>query len=261
MIRLIARLHGVKTAEQPDFGQDMPTLVKGSAALAVLASGAVVAHLVALGAGGIGLFLRYGIGYSRSETLILTLIAVVAVLAFGLSALIVWSSRHGKLLMRDRLIAGLALRGDEQVLDVGCGNGLLLIGAAEQLTSGMATGVDIWRTDLESGNSAESVRRNAQLAGVADRVTVQDADAQALPFEDAQYDIILTSFMLHHMKKAARERALKDMLRTLKPGGKLVIVEVLHLGSLSKLLHHFGVTSITQPSLKLPFYKLLVAIK
>jgi arsenite methyltransferase len=53
-----------------------------------------------------------------------------------------WGSRVGKLRLRDRLLDTVAWRGDEQVLDAGCGHGLLLLGAARHLTSGRAIGID-----------------------------------------------------------------------------------------------------------------------
>ena len=56
--------------------------------------------------------------------------------------LMVWSSRVGKLHVRRSLIDSLQLHGDETVLDVGCGRGLLLIEAAKHLSSGKAIGVD-----------------------------------------------------------------------------------------------------------------------
>jgi cyclopropane fatty-acyl-phospholipid synthase-like methyltransferase len=56
----------------------------------------------------------------------------------------IWSSRYGKLRARDRLLDGLGLTGQEHLLDVGCGRGLLLIGAARRLPNGRAVGVDLW---------------------------------------------------------------------------------------------------------------------
>ena len=51
----------------------------------------------------------------------------------------------GKFRARDALLNAVRGGGDEQVLDVGCGHGLMLIGAAKRLSSGHATGIDIWQ--------------------------------------------------------------------------------------------------------------------
>ncbi len=58
-----------------------------------------------------------------------------------------FSSRVGKLRVRDSLMGSLHWTGEEQVLDVGCGSGFALIGAAKRLTTGHATGVDIWSAE------------------------------------------------------------------------------------------------------------------
>src|SRR5215213_3308709 len=73
-----------------------------------------------------------------------------------------WSSRIGKLRARDRLIDAIPWGGDETVLDVGCGRGLLYIAAAKRLTEGKAVGVDIWDASDQSGNSPEATLENAR---------------------------------------------------------------------------------------------------
>src|SRR6266487_2572586 len=63
-----------------------------------------------------------------------------------LTALImIWGSKVGKISLRERVLDSLQLRGDECVLDVGCGRGLFLLGAAKRLSTGKAIGVDLWR--------------------------------------------------------------------------------------------------------------------
>jgi cyclopropane fatty-acyl-phospholipid synthase-like methyltransferase len=71
----------------------------------------------------------------------------------------VWSSKVDKVGARDRLIEALSLRGDESIVDVGCGRGLLLIAAAKLLTTAKAVGVDIWSAKDQSDNLPESTRR------------------------------------------------------------------------------------------------------
>ena len=67
-------------------------------------------------------------------------------------------------------------RGDEKVLDVGCGRGLFLIGAAERLTTGKATGVDIWQSEDLSNNTGDAVMANAKAEGVAAKVKIETAE-------------------------------------------------------------------------------------
>ena len=58
----------------------------------------------------------------------------------------------GKLGLRDRLLNKIPWRGDERVLDVGCGRGLLTVGAAYRVPSGSVVGVDVWNPRAIGGN-------------------------------------------------------------------------------------------------------------
>jgi SAM-dependent methyltransferase len=141
----------------------------------------------------------------------------------------IWGSKIGKLRLRDRLLNRMNWRGDERVLDVGCGHGLFLIGAAKRLASGMATGIDLWQTEDQAGNSAEATFRNAELEGVKDRVKLRDGDAREMPFDNLSFDVVLSSWALHNIyDETGRRRALEEIVRVLKPGGRLLIVDIRH---------------------------------
>jgi len=98
--------------------------------------------------------------------------------------LMIWSSRVGKLRMRKALIDSLNLKGNETVLDVGCGRGLLLNEAAKHLPSGKAIGVDLWQTEDQSGNDPDTTLANARAEGVAERVEIKTGDMRELPLPD-----------------------------------------------------------------------------
>ena len=63
-----------------------------------------------------------------------------------------------------RLLTGIGLRGDERVLDLGCGRGAVLLIAAKLVPRGSAVGVDIWRAD-QTGNSMQATLANADCRG------------------------------------------------------------------------------------------------
>ena len=88
---------------------------------------------------------------------------LLAVLGFYLH-----STLRGKFVVWADLLDKLGLRGDERILDLGCGRGAVLLMAAQRLTTGRAVGVDLCRSVDQSGNSAEATRRNAIAEGVAD---------------------------------------------------------------------------------------------
>ena len=167
--------------------------------------------------------------------------ATLATLALGgwllsIAGLLVLSSRVGKLHERERLLDKIELRGDERVLDVGCGRGLLLIGAARRLTSGHTVGVDIWSTIDQSGNSPDALLANASAEGVSDRVSSTSGDIRWLPFTDGSFDVVLSSLVLHNLgDQAARSRAVREIARVLKAGGRLAIADLAHT-------HHYAAT-------------------
>jgi ubiquinone/menaquinone biosynthesis C-methylase UbiE len=159
---------------------------------------------------------------------------------FGAS-LLLWSSLVGKFRARDALLNAVPWRGDEQVLDVGCGHGLMLIGAAKRLPSGHATGIDIWQDVDQANNSAAATRRNAELEGV--RVDVRDGDARHIPFGDATFDVVVSSLALHNIyDRQEREQALHEIARVLKPTGHAAIFDVRH--SYAPFFQHHGFTIV-----------------
>jgi len=156
-----------------------------------------------------------------------------------------WGSRVGKLRLRDKLIASIPWRGDEKVLDVGCGHGLMLLGAAKQLRSGRAIGLDLWQKEDQAGNSPDATLRNAALENVANRVELRDGDARRMPFADDEFDVVLSSWALHNIyDRAGRDAAVCEIVRVLKPGGRLIIVDIRHVREYAEALRQTRITNI-----------------
>jgi SAM-dependent methyltransferase len=153
------------------------------------------------------------------------------------AGVMIWGSKIGKLRLRDKLIGSIPWRGDEQVLDVGCGRGLMLIATAKRLRSGRATGIDIWRREDQTGNSREATSQNAQMENVSDRVALQDGDARKLPFTDNAFDVVISSWALHNISDPTERRtATREIIRVLKPGGRLAIVDIRHVPEYAQVL-------------------------
>ena len=127
----------------------------------------------------------------------------------------------GKYWHRDTMLGLHSWRGDEQVLDVGCGRGLLLAGAAKRLNDrGHATGIDIWSNVDMGGNSEAATLRNVEIEGVAVRCTLVSEGAQAMRFADDSFDVIVSNLCLHNIyDKPTRQKAVAEIARVLKPGG------------------------------------------
>src|SRR5204862_6642881 len=90
-------------------------------------------------------------------------------------------------------------------------------------TTGRAIGIDIWQPEDLSGNKPAATLNNAVSEGVADRGEVQTADARKLPFDDASFDVVLSSAALHNIYNAdERQTAVREIARVLKVGGRVL---------------------------------------
>lgn len=159
---------------------------------------------------------------TRSVRPLLAALFILAILGLYLHATL-----RGKFVVWAEVLEKLKLRGDERILDMGCGRGAVLLLAAQHLTTGRAVGVDLWRSVDQSGNSTEATRRNAVVEGVADRVELHTADMMALPFADGSFDVVLSSMAIHNIRgNAGRAKAVSEAVRVLRPGGRLLIADV-----------------------------------
>ena len=129
--------------------------------------------------------------------------AVVAVLLIAAGVSFWRFSRRGKFEVWARLLTGLGLRGDERVLDLGCGRGAVLLIAAKLVPRGSAVGVDIWRAD-QTGNSMQATLANAAAEGVADRVELHTRDMTDLQFPDDSFDLVVSNLAIHNLPDRRR---------------------------------------------------------
>jgi arsenite methyltransferase len=144
-------------------------------------------------------------------------------------------SLSGKYRHRDRMLDIIKWVGNEQVLDIGTGRGLLMIGAAKRLTTGKATGIDIWNAEDLSANSAENAMQNAEIEGVAEKVEILNENVMNMSFADDHFDVILTNMVIHNIyDKDGRKKACEQIVRVLKPGGIAIISDFRHVKEYKK---------------------------
>src|SRR5882672_1097387 len=170
-----------------------------------------------------------------------------------------WDSRVEKVRRREHLLGFHAWTGRERVLDVGCGRGLMLVGAAKRLTTGTASGIDLWQAEDLSGNRPEATMENAASEGVADRVDVQTADMRKIPFPDATFDVIVSCSAIHNIYDApGRRQAIAEIVRVLKPGGEAVIDDIRHGREYAESFAANGCTTKSAGSGILSFFLLIL---
>ncbi|MDR2414512.1 MAG: bifunctional demethylmenaquinone methyltransferase/2-methoxy-6-polyprenyl-1,4-benzoquinol methylase UbiE [Odoribacteraceae bacterium] len=102
-----------------------------------------------------------------------------------------------------------------RVLDIACGTGDLSLASARR--GARVVGVDI------SENMLEIARAKLLDRGLSDRVTFQCGDAESLAFPDASFDAVTIAFGARNFEHL--DRALREILRVLRPGGRLIILE------------------------------------
>lgn len=221
-----------------DYGVDAPLVpvVLGSIGVLLLIAGVLLTWIVPI--------LLLGI-----------LLLVYSMFMLLCAAGYLYSTRRGKFQVWAELLAQLHLQGDEQILDMGCGRGAVLFMVASLLPRGQANGIDLWRTVDQSGNALEATRRNAEREGVTERVALYTADMQHLPFSENHFDLVLSSLAIHNIPSAAgREKALTEAVRVLKPGGRLVIVDVFHAQSYAPFLRQLGQSEVAYRRLDWRFW-------
>lgn len=171
----------------------------------------------------------------------------VAIICTLQAALMLWTSLQGKRIAAKQLIDRAELRGGEQVLDVGCGRGLLLIEAARRLSvgAGKSTGLDIWNVQDQSGNARPATLANATACGVSDRIELVDGDMCTMPFEDARFDVVVSSMAIHNVYSAdGRAQAVREIIRVLKPGGRVLLQDFRHTAHYARQLADMGLVNI-----------------
>ncbi len=205
--------------KKADYGQDVPGLVQE-----LMLMGGLIGML--------GVFInRWAASRQVATAPLISLLGLISLVTGTLSALegllYIFGSKVGKMRIRDSLLDGLQLRGYETVLDVGCGHGVLLIGAAKRLPRGKAIGIDLWSQVDQGSNSRAATLANAEAENVLDRVEVLNGDMCELPFADSSVDAVVASVAIHNIEsREGRRQAMREIVRVLKPGGKVALMDI-----------------------------------
>ncbi len=219
--------------QRPQYGIDAPGLVRfffiaGTVALAVF--------LVALLSSVFGLTLKI---------IIATIFGIAATYLLGMGCFMIYYSKVAKLKDSENLLNLVQWSGDELVLDVGCGRGLMLVGAAKRLTSGKAIGIDLWQQQDQANNSADAALSNAAIEGVIERIEVKTADMRQLPFPENYFDAIVSNWTVHNLEAAAdRQTALDEIVRVLKPNGTIVLSDIVNQAEYAKHFELRGLVNV-----------------
>jgi len=120
--------------------------------------------------------------------------------------------------LRERILELAAPQADDVVVDVGAGTGLLTLPLAETVDH-------VWAIDI-APSMCEYLRTKAASAGIKN-IDVAVASAASLPLVDASADLVVSNYCFHHLDDAGKERALREVARVLRPGGRLVFGDMM----------------------------------
>ena len=222
-----------KIQNKPNYGIDAPGLVRfffiaGAVALSIL-----------LGA------LLSSISGQIPKIIVGALFGIAATYLLGMGCFMLYGSKVMKLKDREKLLNLVQWSGDELVLDVGCGRGLMLAGVAKRLTSGKAIGIDLWHQHDQANNSSAAVLSNAATEGVTERVEVKTADMRQLPFPENYFDVVVSSWTIHNLEaETDRKKALDEIIRVLKPNGIVVLSDIVHQAEYAKYFELCGMKNV-----------------
>ena len=159
------------------------------------------------------------------------------------SMVIHWAARYDLLLalvtlgregtIREKMLDLAKLEPGESVLDVGCGTGTLAIAAKRRVgATGSVYGID--------ASPEMIVRARTKAKRATADIAFETALAESLQFADARFNVVLSTVMLHHLPRAARQQSLREIRRVLVPGGRVLVVDFgKNTGNERGLLAHF----------------------
>lgn len=125
--------------------------------------------------------------------------------------------------LRDLILAKAQLSAGDRLIDLGSGTGLLTLPAAPQVDR-------VWALDISS-SMCDYLSTKAHSAGLGNVETVVGSIV-SLPLVDHSVDVAISNYCFHHLDAAGKLTALEEVHRTLAPGGRLVIGDMMFSASL-----------------------------
>jgi demethylmenaquinone methyltransferase/2-methoxy-6-polyprenyl-1,4-benzoquinol methylase len=118
---------------------------------------------------------------------------------------------------RKKAIRSLKKYEPRYILDIATGTGDMAIMACKILKPEKITGIDISQQMLEEG------RKKVEAEGLVDKIELRNGDSEAINSAENTFDAVMAAFGVRNFENL--EKGLAEMLRVLKPGGRLVILE------------------------------------
>jgi ubiquinone/menaquinone biosynthesis C-methylase UbiE len=129
------------------------------------------------------------------------------------------------LALRDRIVELAEPTADDRVVDLGAGTGLVSLAVAPHVHEVAAVDISARMLErLEAAAAADGIRN----------LRVLEADLRVLPLEDEWATLVVSNYAFHHLDDAGKELALSEARRVLRPGGRLVVCDMMFSLSLDR---------------------------
>jgi SAM-dependent methyltransferase len=140
--------------------------------------------------------------------------------------------------------------GEGSAIDIGCGNGPLTIAMAKKCPHARVTGIDYWGGTWEYSKSV--CERNAEIEGVRERVSFQQASASALPFDEETFDAAISNLTFHEVGDVKDKReVIREALRVVRKGGSFAFQDLFlwksvygNVGDLLEMIRSWGIERV-----------------
>ncbi len=177
--------------------------------------------------------------YPGPAAVLAGVIALIALALAGIGYGLHWIATEGQKAVYAQILGGLQLQGSERVLSLSHDLG---IEVARQLKSGKV---------ISLGDTAanEAARESAKNQGLIDRIRFESADLTKLSYPDSNFDVIVSSRALADVDHG---KAVRELLRVLKPGGSLTLHETSDLSTPERLLRDSQAAHVTLAPAGLP---------
>ena len=144
--------------------------------------------------------------------------------------------------LRQRAVTLAQLQPGDQVLDVGCGTGTLALEVQRRVGSaGRVVGID--------PGTEQIARARAKAARQHVPIEFQVGVIEHLAFSDQMFDVVLSTLMMHHLPISLKAQGLAEIVRVLKPGGRLIIADFTRKQERSGLAARFHAGGSSLPEL------------
>lgn len=138
---------------------------------------------------------------------------------------------------RQELLDVLRIQGNEQILVLNSGTCFMVSGLAQKMTAGRVVGIDPRYTSCQMRQAITTAEENVRREGVADKVELYSDALAKLPFPDARFDVIVD---IELDRDAGMNTSAEELVRVLKPTGRLLIMKHRSTEPILSVLRKFG---------------------